>query len=264
MVSSQRVEFSLWSNCEHFFTGKLTNSIRSRSKMRCQSQYLLILFNKKSKGCSVNQISMGPIYDYLHKYADGSKRLGLALLCTSVLVVLSTISAVIMLFLENRRKRILRTAAASSSRSQLNMKPEKIKCQDILAFPAQLWLLTLICIAFYSATIPFTSIGKVFFKKKYAWNELSASLQQSLFFLSTVLTSPLFGVLVDRTGYNLTWVIVSILLSAMAHGLFIFTFLCSYIPVLMLGVSLSILYASLWPMVSFIVPAHHLGTAFGL
>jgi Na+/melibiose symporter-like transporter len=202
---------------------------------------------------------MGPIYDYLHVYADGNKRLGLAILSATILVIISTLCAVVMLFLENRRKRILRT----SSRFQ-PIKPDKITAKDVASFPPQIWLITLICIAFYSATIPFSALSKVYFMKKYQCDEWSASLQQSLFFMSTVVTSPLLGVIVDATGYNLSWVIGSICLATLSHVVFMFTFWNSFLPVLMLGISLSAMYASFWPMVSFIVPTHHLGTAFGL
>jgi Na+/melibiose symporter-like transporter len=202
---------------------------------------------------------MGPIYDFFHQYAGGNQQLGLAIMAATILVVVSTMCAITMLFLENRRKRILRT----SSRFQLN-KPAKITAKDVAAFPAQIWLITLICVAFYSATIPFSAIGKVYFVKKYQADEWSASLQQSLFFMSTVVTSPFLGVIVDNTGYNLSWVLGSICLATASHVVFMFTFWNSFLPVLMLGISLSAMYASLWPMVSLIVPTHHLGTAFGL
>lgn len=201
---------------------------------------------------------MSPIYNYLQQYFEGHECLGVTVLSAAILALISTLCAIVMLPLENRRKRILR-----SQSSQL-VKPAKITFTDILAFPNQIYLITLICVTIYSATIPFTMLGKLYIIKKYEASEMSASVQQSLFFMTTVITSPLFGVIVDQTGYNMAWVIFGITLATTAHSMFILTFMNSFLPVLLLGMSLSILYASLWPMVSFVVPIHHLGTAFGL
>jgi len=51
---------------------------------------------------------------------------------------------------------------------------------------------------------------------------------------------------------------------SIAHGLLMFTFINSFIPVILLGASLSLLAVSLWPMVSIIIPKHQLATAYGL
>jgi hypothetical protein len=72
------------------------------------------------------------------------------------------------------------------------------------------------------------------------------------------------GKIVDWTGYNLLWVILSILMAILSHVLLMFTYINSFVPVLILGTSLSLLYASLWPMVALIVPKAQLGTAYGM
>ena len=69
---------------------------------------------------------------------------------------------------------------------------------------------------------------------------------------------------VDTTGFNLLWVIGSIVIATASHCLLMFTNLESLIPVVALGVALSVLYASLWPMVALIVNKSQLGTAYGL
>lgn len=136
--------------------------------------------------------------------------------------------------------------------------------KDALNFPLELWLIIIICVVFYSATFPFISLGKLFFVRKYHCVPILSSLQQSLFFLVTTVMSPVFGILVDRTGHNTIWVISSCVLAIISHVLMLFTFLNSFIPVIMLAVSLAILATALWPMVSELVPSHQLGTAYGL
>lgn len=44
----------------------------------------------------------------------------------------------------------------------------RIKLRDILHFPAPIWLICIICVAYYVTVFPFISLGLVFFKRE--WN----------------------------------------------------------------------------------------------
>jgi hypothetical protein len=70
--------------------------------------------------------------------------------------------------------------------------------------------------------------------------------------------------MVDKIGYSIYFVVVSFLMAILAHIIFMFTFVNSFIPVILLGTSLAILSTSLWPMVSMIVSTDKLATAYGL
>ncbi len=86
----------------------------------------------------------------------------------------------------------------------------------------------------------------------------------SLFFLVTTVFSPIFGYIVDKTGRNTLWVVISAVIAILSHFMLLFTFINSFLPVITLAISLAILATSLWPMVSDLVPNHQLGTAYGL
>jgi hypothetical protein len=120
---------------------------------------------------------MGSIYEYVRQFYSGHECLGYSILSASIVVFISTFCSFIMYTLEKRRKRIMRSVC-----NQLNsintLNAQKIQLNNILEFPLQLLIITCICIAFYSATIPFTSLGKLYFMRKYDSNELSASIQQ--------------------------------------------------------------------------------------
>lgn len=205
---------------------------------------------------------MGPIYDYVGEFVSGHKCLSLTIFVGTLIALFSTVCSLILVPLDRRRTRVLRVA--SRDRVENLEAAEKIKFKDILKFPVELWLLIIVAMVFYSVTFPFISLAKLYFVRKYEWSPTIASIQQSLFFLGTVVTSPLFGKLVDRVGYNLYWINLSVLAALAAHLIFIFSFLNSFIPVMMLGMALSLVYASLWPMVSVIVSNHQLATAYGL
>jgi MFS family permease len=76
--------------------------------------------------------------------------------------------------------------------------------------------------------------------------------------------SPVFGLIVDRTGYKTIWIILAALVALAAHSTMLFTFVNAFVPVITLALSLSIIATSLWPMVSDLVPLNKLGSAYGL
>lgn len=76
--------------------------------------------------------------------------------------------------------------------------------------------------------------------------------------------SPVFGIIIDRTGYNTLWLIASCFIALGAHSVMLFTFVNSFIPVTVLALSLSIVATTLWPMVSDLVPQSKLGSAYGM
>ena len=82
-------------------------------------------------------------------------------------------------------------------------------------------------------------------------------------FRSAIL-SPLLGYIVDKTGRNLYWLMGSITATIIAHALIAFLFVHPIVPNVLMGIAYSILAASLWPMVAFLVPKKMLGTAYGM
>ena len=82
--------------------------------------------------------------------------------------------------------------------------------------------------------------------------------------MMSALGTPISGYLLDVTGHNTQWLILSCGLGLSAHMLLTFTYLNPYIGAIMLGVALSIFAAALWPLVALIVDQNKLGTAYGL
>jgi hypothetical protein len=127
----------------------------------------------KNKGSSINQVVMSPIYDYVNKNESGPKCLGITIFIASITVVLSSLCAFLLIYLDRRRCNFVKKHSPASSSSK-----EKMKLKDALSFPIQLWLMIVICIVFYSATFPFISLAKLFFIRKYNASTAIATLQQ--------------------------------------------------------------------------------------
>lgn len=75
--------------------------------------------------------------------------------------------------------------------------------------------------------------------------------------------SPIFGLLVDKTGKNIIWVLCAVVTTLASHIMLAFTLWNPWIAMCLLGLSYSLLACALWPMVAFVVPEHQLGTAYG-
>lgn len=74
----------------------------------------------------------------------------------------------------------------------------------------------------------------------------------------------MLGYVIDRTGRNIYWLMGSITTTIIAHALLAFLFIHPIVPLVLMGISYSILAASLWPLVAYLVPKQMLGTAYGL
>lgn len=105
---------------------------------------------------------------------------------------------------------------------------------------------------------------RVFFERKFDYSPPAANAVNSILYIVSAVASPLFGLLVDKTGRNIFWVFIAILVTIGAHALLAFTFLNPYIGMCTMGLSYSMLASALWPMVALVVPEHQLGTAYGM
>ena len=80
----------------------------------------------------------------------------------------------------------------------------------------------------------------------------------------SVPASPVLGILIDKTGRNVMYCFIAILVTLICHSILAFTFLDPYIAVVIMGFAYSLLASALWPIVALIIPEYQLGTAYGL
>lgn len=208
-------------------------------------------------GSTVNFWVMEPVYKWVSNYYSGYERLGVTLFIASLTCFFSLICGVILGWMDYRAEKIL-----GRQDEQNNAEPFRIT--DIKHFKPVFWLLSVICVAYYLAIFPFIALGKLFFERKFDFLPQEANNVNSMVYLLSAALSPFFGILIDKTGRNMTWIIISVVTTITAHGLMAFTFSNPYVGVIILGISYSLLASGLWPLVALIVPEHQLGTAYGI
>ena len=209
---------------------------------------------------------MVPIYKFFENYVTGYKCLGLAIFVGAFTCLFSTICTIVTATMDLRRTRYLKAKKVETKhvKSPPAVTEKAFSLKDVLSYPRELWLIFLICVVFSSVTFPFISLGKLYFMRKYEFSQDYAGYQQSLFFLTTTIFSPVFGLVVDRTGHNTLWVVSACVVALAAHSVMLFTFVNSFVPVIVLALSLSVIATALWPMVSDLVPLNKLGSAYGM
>lgn len=202
--------------------------------------------------------------------------LGTTLMIAGISCVISFICSVILGLMDKRAEKILNRNA------QVN-EDDRISLRSLIQFPTRFWLLCIICVAYYVAIFPFVSLGQAFFMKKFSYSSSAANFINGmtfkcfvcvfkfiqhlqyvgLIYLISAFASPVFGILIDKTGLNMTYVFLAVVSSMVGHFLLAFTFLNPYVAVVILSLSYSLLASALWPIATFIVPQEQLGTAFG-
>uniref|UniRef100_A0A2I2Y956 Lysosomal dipeptide transporter MFSD1 n=1 Tax=Gorilla gorilla gorilla TaxID=9595 RepID=A0A2I2Y956_GORGO len=169
--------------------------------------------------------------------------------------ILSLICALALAYLDQRAERILHKEQGKTG--------EVIKLTDVKDFSLPLWLIFIICVCYYVAVFPFIGLGKVFFTEKFGFSSQAASAINSVVYVISAPMSPVFGLLVDKTGKNIIWVLCAVAATLVSHMMLAFTMWNPWIAMCLLGLSYSLLACALWPMVAFVVPEHQLGTAYG-
>jgi MFS family permease len=143
--------------------------------------------------------------------------------------------------------------------------PEDVfRWKKAFSFDLDFWLITALCVTFYSAVFPFQNFAPDILVQKFGYSMTKAGQYSSSLILGTMIFTPIFGWIVDRRGKRATMMIWGSLALIPCHLLLGFTTFPPIILMFIVGVSLSLVPAALWAAIPMMVKESHLGTAFGL
>ncbi|MBQ7268656.1 MAG: MFS transporter [Bacteroidales bacterium] len=132
------------------------------------------------------------------------------------------------------------------------------------------WIVALLCVLYYSAIFPF---------QKYAVNMLQCNLGYTaeqagrvffVFPLGAAAITPFLGNFLDRRGKGATMLILGALLMILCHLTFALvvpatqSVVITYLAIILLGISFSLVPAALWPSVPKLIDNKLLGSAYAL
>ena len=143
--------------------------------------------------------------------------------------------------------------------------PERFDWSHLLTFRKEYWLLVAVCVTFYSVIFPFRSTFAIKYLQQAQGLTLdAASTLNSYVFLAAVFATPVFGLILDRTGRNAPLLSAGALLLPLSFLVLAVLPGSAGLSTALLGVSFSFLPAVLWPTVVRYSEPEHLGTAYGL
>ncbi|MBI2956074.1 MAG: MFS transporter [Acidobacteria bacterium] len=141
---------------------------------------------------------------------------------------------------------------------------DKLVLTDLVKFNPSFWLITALCVGFYSVIFPFRSFAIKFFIEAHGAARDFAGQLNSVLPFAAMIATPLIGLLVDRIGKRATLMAAGTLLLVPVFPLLAYTRLTLYLPVSMLGIAFSLIPAIMWPSVAYIVEQKRLGSAYAL
>jgi len=181
----------------------------------------------------------------------------LTLWITAAVCGISVLAMVIYLVLDRFGERAAMTAMVEEEDGEFRM-------MDALRLPLAFWVISGLCMIYYSAIFPFIAIAPRFFVEHYGMSDVSAGQITGVIILISMFTTWFFGLVVDRYGKRATLMIIGSLLMVPCHISLVATDIPPWIPMIALGISFSLVPAALWPALPLMVRDRQLGTAYGV
>ena len=132
------------------------------------------------------------------------------------------------------------------------------------------WIVSLLCVLYYSAIFPFQRYATNFLEETLAIDAASAAKLFSCFPLLAMVMTPMLGIFLDRKGKGATMLMFGSIIMIVCH--LSFAFILPAFPqkwfalllIVVLGISFSLVPAALWPSVPKIIDEKILGSAYCL
>ena len=146
---------------------------------------------------------------------------------------------------------------------------EKFHFKDLKATVSNpgFWLITFLCLLYYSALYPFLDFATKLMISKYGVSPSTAGLIPAILPFTSIVLTPLFGGMYDKMGKGASIMIIGTIMLTLVLVVFALPFNSSLLAIclmLILGIAFSLLPSVLWPAVPKIVPMKQLGTAYSI
>ena len=132
------------------------------------------------------------------------------------------------------------------------------------------WIIALLCVLYYSAIFPFQRFGTNFLEETLNISNTEASNMLRWFPILAMGLTPLLGAFIDFKGKGASMMMLGAIIMIVCHCVFAFVLpvfpskALALTTILILGVSFSLVPASMWPSVPKIIDEKVLGSAYCL
>lgn len=129
------------------------------------------------------------------------------------------------------------------------------------------WLITILCMLYYSSLYPFLDFATKFMISKYGVDDDVAGFIPAILPFTSIILTPVFGYMYDRIGKGASIMIIGTVMLTVVLMVFALPLSSKFVAIaamLVLGIAFSLLPSVLWPAVPKIVPMNLLGTAYSI
>jgi MFS family permease len=154
--------------------------------------------------------------------------------------------------------------AKESAFQDADQESERFIIRDVFKFKPSFWFITILCVTIYSAVLPFVAFSNIFLQKEFGMTAAQGGFYASLIFITTMVCTPFFGLLIDKIGKRAMIMVVGSLIIVPVFLSLGLTKLHPSLPIIGLGVAFSLVPSALWSSIPILVEEKHLGTAFGI
>ncbi|MCQ2166210.1 MAG: MFS transporter [Bacteroidales bacterium] len=147
---------------------------------------------------------------------------------------------------------------------------DKFSFKDILTLlrNPRFVLIGLLCVSFYCCVSSFKKFGTSVVIPRFGIEDTMAGTMVAMIPFFTIIFTPLFGMLVDRTGHAVRWMLIGSVAVFAGHLTLAFApqgvEFFGYAGIALLGLGYSLVPSAMWPSVPRLVPEKNLGTAYSL
>ena len=141
---------------------------------------------------------------------------------------------------------------------------EKVVFADLFNFGLSYWYIVGLCVVFYSAIFPFQTFAVKFFQEAHGVSRETGGFLSSMLTLFAMIATPLFGLMVDKTGKRALFMSFGSVLLIPVFLMMAYSHVTLFLPMAIMGIAFSLIPAVMWPSVAYIVDEAKLGTAYGV
>ena len=204
-----------------------------------------------------------------HFAVNGTHSVAMPLLFAGLLLVIGLINFFVFTIMDTKfDKQLVAIGEATDSHDA----DEEFHVSDLgkIFRSKMFWIIALLCVLYYSAIFPFQRFATNFLEVTLDISNTDASGLFKWFPILAMVLTPFLGMFIDYKGKGASMMMIGAIIMVVCHC--IFAFVLPVVPsktlalctILVLGVSFSLVPASMWPSVPKIIDEKILGSAYCL
>lgn len=212
---------------------------------------------------------LAPIFATRFALPDGTQSVVAPLLFSACLLVVGLLNFTIFTVMDTQfDKQLVAIGEATAEKDP----EDEFHASDLKqVFQSKMfWIIALLCVLYYSAIFPFQRFATNFLEETLAISNAEASGLFKWFPILAMVLTPFLGLYIDYKGKGATMMLLGAVIMIACHSVFAFVLpaypskMLALVTILVLGVSFSLVPASMWPSVPKIIDEKVLGSAYCL